>query len=409
MQHLDEGTIHAWLDGALDAEEAARVEQHAAECATCAAAVAEARGLIAGASRIITALDHTPGGVVPRSMPAGTSFAARRSRSLWNTLRLTPARAAAAAVVFLAAGTALVLQYKPNDRAAASLVRDQSAVPKAAPVPATPQPAPSVADSVSSERTAPSAQSARTARNAPVAIPPAAGVAGNRIASGRPARPQRALEGAETVTRAEVAAKKRAIAASPAPMMDSAARVAQESPRRDTLHEARRLDVSANAAAVPAPAPVATGAVGGAVAASRRAASAKALLAPARGAAAAPYVNLAGCYTVVADAAAGLPQRVSLDTARVVDREPVAQRAPLADAVMVNRFTVSDRSGTERLIIDSATWEPLANDGIRLTIGAPARSVELRAIAAGRVAFVGAMNVGDRSVPVALQRVDCPR
>ena len=67
MQHLDEGTIHAWLDGALDAEESARVEQHAAECATCAAAVAEARGLIAGASRLLSALDSVPGGVIPRA------------------------------------------------------------------------------------------------------------------------------------------------------------------------------------------------------------------------------------------------------------------------------------------------------------------------------------------------------
>jgi anti-sigma factor RsiW len=70
MQHLDEGTIHAWLDGALDAEESARVDRHAAECATCAAAVAEARGLVAGASRILGALDHVPGGVVPRAAGA---------------------------------------------------------------------------------------------------------------------------------------------------------------------------------------------------------------------------------------------------------------------------------------------------------------------------------------------------
>jgi anti-sigma factor RsiW len=31
MQHPDEGTIHAWLDGALSPEEAARVEAHANE------------------------------------------------------------------------------------------------------------------------------------------------------------------------------------------------------------------------------------------------------------------------------------------------------------------------------------------------------------------------------------------
>lgn len=60
MQHLDEGTIHAWLDGSLSADEAARVELHVASCETCSDAVAEARGLIAASSRILTALDDVP-------------------------------------------------------------------------------------------------------------------------------------------------------------------------------------------------------------------------------------------------------------------------------------------------------------------------------------------------------------
>lgn len=60
MQHLDEGTIHAWLDGALSADEAGRVEMHVAACETCSDAVAEARGLIAASSRILTALDDVP-------------------------------------------------------------------------------------------------------------------------------------------------------------------------------------------------------------------------------------------------------------------------------------------------------------------------------------------------------------
>ena len=65
MQHPDEGTIHAWLDGALSAEEAARVDAHVKECAQCQAAVAEARGFIAASSRILTALDNVPRGVIP--------------------------------------------------------------------------------------------------------------------------------------------------------------------------------------------------------------------------------------------------------------------------------------------------------------------------------------------------------
>ena len=65
MQHLDEGTIHSWLDGALSPEEATRVEAHVTECPQCAAAVAEARGFIAASSRILTALDNAPRGVIP--------------------------------------------------------------------------------------------------------------------------------------------------------------------------------------------------------------------------------------------------------------------------------------------------------------------------------------------------------
>jgi len=69
MQHLDEGTIHSWLDGALSADEAARVEAHVKECPQCAAAVAEARGFIAASSRILTALDNAPRGVIPVAAP----------------------------------------------------------------------------------------------------------------------------------------------------------------------------------------------------------------------------------------------------------------------------------------------------------------------------------------------------
>jgi len=69
MQHLDEGTIHAWLDGQLPRDEAHQVEAHVAECRECADAVAEARGLIAASSRILTALDGVPGEVVPKQAP----------------------------------------------------------------------------------------------------------------------------------------------------------------------------------------------------------------------------------------------------------------------------------------------------------------------------------------------------
>src|SRR5215204_4508032 len=85
MQHLEEGEIHAWLDGALSETEGARIEQHIATCKECAAMVADARGLIAGASHIVSALDHVPGGVIPKSSTSATA-----TKPLWRTLRLTP-------------------------------------------------------------------------------------------------------------------------------------------------------------------------------------------------------------------------------------------------------------------------------------------------------------------------------
>jgi anti-sigma factor RsiW len=101
MQHLDEGTIHSWLDGALSAEEAARVEAHVAECPQCAIAVAEARGFIAASSRILTALDHVPRGVVPAALPVRWY-----NRAAWR---------AAAAVLVVAVGSLVVVRDGRNN------------------------------------------------------------------------------------------------------------------------------------------------------------------------------------------------------------------------------------------------------------------------------------------------------
>jgi len=119
MQHPDEGTIHAWLDGALDDGERVAVEQHVASCAECAARVADARGMIAGASRIVGALDATPAGVIPKPADAATSIAATsrpsQGASLWRVLRITPARAALAASLLVAASLVLTKRHDtPN-------------------------------------------------------------------------------------------------------------------------------------------------------------------------------------------------------------------------------------------------------------------------------------------------------
>jgi hypothetical protein len=111
MQHLDEGTVHAWLDGALSAEQSADVERHVAECQQCAALVAEARGVVAGASRIVSALDVVPRGVIPGGVAPKTRRGETSSKSLWRSLRLTPSRAALAATLVIAASTLLTLRH----------------------------------------------------------------------------------------------------------------------------------------------------------------------------------------------------------------------------------------------------------------------------------------------------------
>ena len=112
--HPDDGTIHAWLDGALDAEQAARLEAHVVDCAACADRVAEARGLLAGASRVVGLLDDPASpAVLPASTPtAGTDL------SMWRLLRVTPARAAIAAVLVVAVGISLTRGRVATDRPA---------------------------------------------------------------------------------------------------------------------------------------------------------------------------------------------------------------------------------------------------------------------------------------------------
>jgi hypothetical protein len=126
MQHPDEGTIHSWLDGALSADEAARVEAHVKECPQCAAAVAEARGFIAASSRILTALDNAPRGVIPAVAPRK-----RVDPLVWRV---------AATVMIVAAGTLVVVRNRGGTE------RSMSAVEEARP--AT-QPTTVAADAVS--------------------------------------------------------------------------------------------------------------------------------------------------------------------------------------------------------------------------------------------------------------------
>lgn len=104
MQHPDEGTIHAWLDGQLAIDEANEISSHLSDCPECAAMVAEARGLVAASTRILTALDDVPAGVLPAlAEKRPTPVVVRR----WY--QRTDIRAAAA-LLFVAGGSLLVVR-----------------------------------------------------------------------------------------------------------------------------------------------------------------------------------------------------------------------------------------------------------------------------------------------------------
>ncbi len=130
MQHLDEGTIHAWLDGELPPAEREAAEAHVASCDECRAAVAEARGFIAASSRILTALDAVPGGVLPASTTS--AFVKKRAPAKFTISR---AWMAAAAVLVLSTPTVIAVRPRRETAALAAPASpvDESATNVAAP------------------------------------------------------------------------------------------------------------------------------------------------------------------------------------------------------------------------------------------------------------------------------------
>lgn len=128
--HVDEGTVHAWLDGAFDDEAAEAVADHVAACAVCAAAVAEARGLIAGSTRVLGALDDVPAGVVTAGDAARTAarLAAKATPPPPRTGR--PWWVGIAATAVLAAGGGAIVWTGADRRERPAMVA------KAVPVPA---------------------------------------------------------------------------------------------------------------------------------------------------------------------------------------------------------------------------------------------------------------------------------
>ena len=118
MQHPDEGTIHAWLDGALSPAESQAFEARVSGDPLLQAAVAEARGLIAASARILGALDGVPGKVVPKARSideqvASIEAARARATSTRASRRWNAQRWAMAATIVVAVGVGVL--YKLGD------------------------------------------------------------------------------------------------------------------------------------------------------------------------------------------------------------------------------------------------------------------------------------------------------
>ena len=368
MQHLDEGTIHAWLDGALPPLDAEQAAKHAAECASCAAAVAEARGIIAGSGRIVSALDAVPGGVIPGRTTRPTS-----GSSAWRRLRLTPGRAALAATILLAVSTTLTLRTSSSPLASPSPSNvDSTLFPKAA----VPVAAPAVARSVTLDSIK-GAGGSRSIANASL--------------------PQKTKVVAPS-PRAQMVAEQREIAAPRREIADAAATrdmATRDTAARDTatraLAKARVAvqDAAAGVSATLPPAAPATGLVRGNVAQPK-------MLALRTDSVSA----FEGCYRVSVDSASGsteMPRGLPASFA-LTRPSPEPQRMAAARSA----FSVNADSTRP-----APVWRQLSPTVASVTFGAAsARPVSL-VLTAGST--VGVASSGDRTTKVRVMRESCPR
>jgi hypothetical protein len=136
MPHLDEGTLHALLDGEIPSAELAPIQAHLGGCAACRARLAEEQDLLAESDRLIEVLE------LPEAAPAVVPVR-KAPRRVW------PTRLAWAATVVLAAGLGYSARGGPLEPAPTpsrdSVVEvraDEPAASEPAASPAAPAPEP---------------------------------------------------------------------------------------------------------------------------------------------------------------------------------------------------------------------------------------------------------------------------
>jgi predicted anti-sigma-YlaC factor YlaD len=118
MSHVDEGTLHAYLDGELPPNERRDLEAHVAQCAACKERLAEERALFERASALL-------GSARPAERPAPPFERLRPThrRSPWH-VRMPVAWAAS---ILLALGLGYYLREPATDQAVSGLVSQPAA------------------------------------------------------------------------------------------------------------------------------------------------------------------------------------------------------------------------------------------------------------------------------------------
>ena len=132
MPHLDEGTLHALLDGEIPSAELPPIQAHLGGCAECRARLAEEQDLLAESDRLIEVLE------LPEAAPAVVPVR-KAPRRVW------PTRLAWAATVVLAAGLGYSARGGAPLAPAPAPSRDSGVEfradePAASPPPAAPEP-----------------------------------------------------------------------------------------------------------------------------------------------------------------------------------------------------------------------------------------------------------------------------
>ena len=374
MQHPDEGTIHAWLDGALSADEARALEAHVAGCAQCAAVVTEARGLLAASSRILSALDSVPGGVLPAADPEiddGRQVVPIRRTPRWYSPRWRSAGwRAAAAIVLVGSVSWLATRSTRGSR-----------------------------DTITANAPPPASAAANTVAAAPAMARIADTMAQVTRQSGataaRPAprhQPTRADDGPARSGATLDATKQRVAEAPPQVVAAVPSAIPYAAPRPAAVPNVMAGDMSRRAQVGSVAAGAGAGAEAGATernaAASSMRAKVSAPSAPAgrlalRESAPAPSASerlLVGCYSLETDAArsasAAAARIAGLIPARV---ELVPSLDPLAGSEEGERRVIRAAAGAAPFVAGTrATWSTISADSVLFEISDATRSLSAR-------------------------------